>query len=158
GTFVDVKQDNSAITLVDILSLTRGRHSLRMGGGFIFYRTNVTTNINRRGQIVFQSFNNFLLGLATNSLNGEGINTRFLRTTDYSLFLQDDWKLSPKLTLHLGLRYELNVPPYETRGAIGTFDPALYQPRMEVGPAGNPGAPPPAGVWRAGNGLSKNTC
>ncbi len=151
GTFVDVKQDNSAFTLVDILSLTRGRHSFRTGGGIIFYRTNVTTNINRRGQIVFQSFNNFLLGLATSSLNGEGINTRFMRAADYSLFLQDDWKLSQKLTLNLGLRYELNLPPFETRGVLATFDPALYQPRMEVDASGNPVGPPAGGFVQAGN-------
>ena len=151
GTFVDLRFDNSAITLVDILSITRGRHSFRTGGGIIFYRTNVTTNFNRRGQITFQNFNNFLLGLATNSLNGEGINSRFLRAADYSLFLQDDWKLSQKLTLNLGLRYELNLPPYETRGVIGTFDPALYQPRMEVDASGNPVGPPVGGFVQAGN-------
>ena len=151
GTNVDIKVDNNAITLVDILSLTRGRHSLRMGGGIIYYRTSVTTNNNRRGAISFQSFNSFLLGLASNSLNAEGITTRFLRTTDYSLFLQDDWKLSQRLTLNLGLRYELNLPPYETRGAIGTFDPALYQPRMEVDASGNPVGPPVGGFVQAGN-------
>ena len=111
----------------------------------------MTTNINRRGQIVFQSFNDFLVGLATSSMNAEGINTRFLRTADYSLFLQDDWKLSQKLTLNLGLRYELDLPPYETRGALATFDPALYQPRMEVDASGNPVGPPVGGFVQAGN-------
>ena len=151
GTNVDVKFDNSAMTLVDILSVTRGRHSVRMGGGFIYYRTNVTTNFNRRGSMGFQSFNNFLVGLVRNSNNAEGINTRFLRTTDYSLFLQDDWKASQKLTINLALRYELNLPPYETRGAIGTFDPAFYEPRMEVDASGNPIGPPVGGFVQAGN-------
>jgi outer membrane receptor protein involved in Fe transport len=151
GTFVDLQFNNSVTTLVDILSITRGRHSIRTGGEVMYYRVNLTTNNNRRGQITFQSFNSFLLGLATSSVNGEGINTRILRTTDYSLFLQDDWKLSQRLTLNLGLRYELDLPPYETRGALGTFDPALYQPRMEVDASGNPVGPPAGGFVQAGN-------
>ena len=151
GTNVDVKGDNFALTLVDTLSITRGRHSVRAGGQVVSYRTEVTTNINRRGQITFQSFNNFLLGQATGSLNAEGINTRYLRAADYSLFLQDDWKLSQRLTLNLGLRYELDLPPYETRGALATFDPALYRPRMEVDTTGNPVGPPAGGFVQAGN-------
>ena len=155
GTSVDLGSDDSAITLVDIISMTRGRHNIRTGGGIIYYRTNVTNNQARRGTIGFSSFNNFLLGLANSSANAEGINTRFLRTTDYSLFLQDDWKLSQKLTLNFGARYELNLPPYETRGVIGTFDPALYQPRMEVDASGNPIGPPIGGFLQAGNVIPK---
>ena len=151
GTNVDLIHDNAAITLVDILSITQGQHSIRIGGGLIYYRTNHTSNNNRRGNINFPSFTNFLLGLATSSTNAEGINTRFMRATDYSLFFQDDWKSSPKLTLNLGLRYELDLPPYETRGVIGTFDPALYQPRMEVDANGNPVGPPVGGFVQAGN-------
>ncbi|HEX5964926.1 MAG TPA: carboxypeptidase regulatory-like domain-containing protein [Pyrinomonadaceae bacterium] len=151
GNFIDVQVNNSATTLVDILSITRGRHSIRTGGQVIYYRTNVTSNNNRRGVIVFQNFSSFLLGQATSSLNAEGITTRFLRAADYSLFLQDDWKFSERLTVNLGLRYELNLPPYETRGVLGTFDPALYQPRMEVDASGNPVGPPIGGLVQAGN-------
>ena len=147
----DSDLDNSAITLVDILSLSRGRHNIRTGGQVISYRTDYLFNTGRRGSITFQNFNNFLLGLANGSQNWEGINKRFWRAADYSLFLQDDWKLSERLTLNLGLRYELNLPAYETRGALSTFDPALYRPRMEVDPSGNPVGPPIAGFVQAGN-------
>ena len=155
GTTVDVQVNNSATTLIDILSITRGQHAIRTGAELIYYRTNLTTNNNRRGQITFLTFNNFLLGSVSNSTYGDGINTRVLRATDYSFFLQDDWKFSRKLTFNLGLRYELDLPPYETRGALSTFDPALYKPRMEVDSSGNPVGPPIGGFVQAGNVIPK---
>lgn len=151
GANVDAQSVESSTTLVDILSITRGRHSLRTGAQAIFYRNEITANNNRRGTITFQSFNNFLLGSAQNSVYGDGINARNLRAADYSFFVHDDWKFSPKLNLNLGLRYELDLPPWETRGAMSTFDPALYQPRMEVDAAGNPIGPPVGGFVQAGN-------
>lgn len=151
GTNVDTENDASATTLVDILSLSRGQHTIRTGGQIILYRNNLTANNNRRGTITFQSFNNFLLGSAANSVYGDGINTRILRAADYSFFVQDDWKFSRKLMLNLGLRYELDLPPSETRGALSTFDPALYKPRMEVDASGNPIGPPVGGFVQAGN-------
>src|SRR2546422_7802881 len=117
GASVDMQVNDSSTTLVDILSITRGRHSIRTGAEVIYYRTSLTGNNARRGQIAFQTFNNFLLGTANNSTYGDGINTRILRATDDSFFLQDDWRFSRKLTLNLGLLYEFELPPYETRVA-----------------------------------------
>jgi Carboxypeptidase regulatory-like domain/TonB dependent receptor/TonB-dependent Receptor Plug Domain len=137
-------------TLADVLSITRGKHSIRAGAEFIYYQLNLAFNQNTRGQIDFSSFSDFLTGTINASVFGSGIDYRSLRATDYNLFVQDDWKFSRKLTLNLGLRYELDLPAYDTRGRITTFDPALYQPRLLV-VGGVPRGPPAGGFVQAGN-------
>jgi len=141
GTNIDTLNRESSTTFVDILSFTRNKHSIRAGGGMIYYANNLQANNNRRGTINFQSFNNFLAGTVNASVYADGINTRLLRTADYNLFLQDDWRFSERLTLNFGLRYELDLPPYEIRGGFSTFDPSLYKPRMEVDSSGLPVGP-----------------
>ncbi len=41
----------------------------------------------------------------------------------YALFVQDDWRIKPRLTLNLGLRYEINTVPKERNNLQGNFDP-----------------------------------
>jgi hypothetical protein len=135
----------------DILALRRGKHSIRLGGDFRRYRWDVHANVSTYGEIDFPTFNDFLTGNSDFSSIGVGLSHRHFRTSDYNFFVQDDWKVSHTFTLNLGLRYELNLPPYETHGLIGGFDPALYRPRMEVGSDGLPVGPPIGGIVMAGN-------
>ncbi|HMH42713.1 MAG TPA: TonB-dependent receptor, partial [Pyrinomonadaceae bacterium] len=155
GTNIDTLNRESSTTLVDIVSFNRNKHSLRAGGGVIYYANDLQANNNRRGTINFQSFNTFLLGTVNASVYADGINTRLLRTADYNLFLQDDWRFSERLTLNFGLRYELDLPPYEIRGGFSTFDPSLYKPRMEVDSSGLPVGPPIGGFLQAGNAIAQ---
>ena len=155
GANVDQQSAQSSTTLADVLSMNRGVHNFRLGGEILFYQDRITTNNNRRGQVIFQTFNNFLLGQANNSTYGDGLAARTIRTSDYSFFFHDDWRLTSKLSLNLGMRYELDLPPYETQGALSTFDPSLYQPRMTVDANGNPIGPPVGGFVQPGNVVSR---
>jgi hypothetical protein len=148
---IDQQIAASSTTLADILSIIRGKHSIRTGAEIIYDQLNGTENLNVRGQIDFNNFNDFLNGTVSQSIFGTGINYRSLRATDYSFFVQDDWKFSRRWTFNLGLRYELDTPPYDTRGRNMTFDPALYRPRLAVGSNGNPIGPPIGGFVQPGN-------
>lgn len=146
---IDVKAKAPSTTVADTVSIAAGKHNIRAGGEFRYSENNYVLNFFTRGQLDFTSFTNFLQGNALVSVFGSGIGDRSLRASDYNFFVQDDYKFSPKLTLNLGLRYEYDLPAYDTRGRIATFDPTLYVPRPAVG--GAVVGPPIGGFVQAGN-------
>jgi hypothetical protein len=137
-------------TLNDTLTIARGPHTIRTGVEYRYNGVNFASRQFQWGQIDFSSFQNFLLGTTTMSTLGNGIGDRSQRAADYNFFFQDDWKFSPRWTFNLGMRYELDLPPYDTRGRFSTFDPALYVPRPPDS-VGNPVGPPLGGFVQAGN-------
>ena len=122
--------DNNTLQLVDNLSIIRGKHTFRMGGEFRREHYNQVGNQFARGQFTFQAnatqdpvskkggdtFADFLLGDLYQSEAAVAIaNARFERSA-YAFYLDDSWKVTPKLTLALGLRYELTPPFYDSLG------------------------------------------
>ena len=69
-------------------------------------------------------FKDFLAGLSGVSVIGSGTNSLHNRANDFSAFFQDDWKVTPRLTLNLGLRYDYFGPTTETQGHFVGFDPS----------------------------------
>ena len=154
-----------SVSIGDVLSLQRGKQSLRFGGEVLHSEWRAHAAVFSYGEIEFPTFNDFLIGNTGASQFspvsfgfahlGTGLTDRDFITTDYHLFAQDDWKLSSKLTLNLGVRFELDPPPYDDKGRIGGFDPTLYKPLMQVDGNGFPVGPPAAGIIEGGNAPSQ---
>src|ERR1039458_9220327 len=74
-----------------------------------------------------QGFANFLTGNANNGfsqLSNDPIAD--IKSALYEGFVQDNWKVKPRLTVNLGVRYSLYGQPWDARGLLSNFDPATY--------------------------------
>ncbi len=123
----------------DNLSWIRGRHTLKMGGElWRNYGANFGASPSRAyGDVTFNgsysgySYADFLFGVPR---SGSRVAAGFVRLKstnwDKFLFIQDDFKLNPRLTLNFGLRYELNPPYVEGEDRIYSFNP--YTGKMVV--------------------------
>jgi hypothetical protein len=90
-------------------------------------------------------FADFLLGLPQNTSRTVGFAQAYLRQNTYAGYFQDDWRISPRLTLNLGVRYEYFAPFTDARGQLLNLDYSTL-----------PNAPRPASVGSAGEPNRKN--
>ena len=144
--FADQSSRINAFTFGDTLSVVSGNHRLRFGGEYRRSQVNFYFNAFSRGQVIFSTFNNFLIGNGV-SIIGSGVFDRALRVNDWSGFVQDDWKVNSRLTLNLGLRYDFHGYPVDTRGRLVNFVPEQFRQGTTASPAGAPN-----GFVQAGNG------
>lgn len=135
--FADQSSRINAFTYGDTLSIVAGDHRLRLGGEYRRSQVNFYFNAFSRGQIIFSSFNNFLIGNGV-SILGSGVFDRALRVNDWSGFVQDDWKFNNRLTFNLGLRYDFYGYPKDARGRLVNFLPDQFRQGTTASPAGAP--------------------
>jgi Carboxypeptidase regulatory-like domain len=105
------------------MTWTRGAHTLRFGGEYKFNMFD--TSLPEEQATEFEKFENFTMFLRGFGREGDtqfGITSKQFRFQDFNVFVADDWKLSSRLTLNLGVRYEFFGWPWEKDGRIGNVD------------------------------------
>ncbi len=124
--------------LYDNLSIIHGNHSIHTGisaqwmtktenssagnGGYAFYGSN--------GNSPFASF---LLGQSYDFSQASRDIIPYLNFVNTEAYVQDDWKITPRLTLNLGVRYSYFPTPHDKNGILDNFDPLVFNQLATVG-------------------------
>ncbi|MDR3734670.1 MAG: TonB-dependent receptor [Acidobacteriaceae bacterium] len=162
GANVQHPQHAASFDFHDTLSWLKGRHSFRFG--FEARREEFNDGIYLpRGSLTFAggtfvtgstAFQDFLTGSPSSIALKSSISRLDFRAHDYIGFVQDDYRVRPRLTLNLGLRYDNLGNPWEIKNEITNFDPTLLSSTaFQVGGA----ALQPAFVTAGVNGASRTT-
>ena len=130
GQSVQLAQDTWVYQ--DTVSWTRGKHAFRFGGGVTRVHNDID-NFQFLGGLLFGTYSDALLGQSA-AQNGTPFSNMFLsidlpgelqrkfRTLDYNAYGQDDYKLTPHLTLNVGFRYDRVGDISDALGRTSNFD------------------------------------
>ncbi|MBS1813305.1 MAG: TonB-dependent receptor [Acidobacteria bacterium] len=134
----------------DILNFVNGHHDLRIGGYFRHFSLDKTAPFSSGGSITFNgqmysqkgqnnagnAFAEFVLGKASN-FTQQSAWSEFLTNNYPALFIQDDWRITPRLTLNMGLRWDPQTDYTEHQARKGsTFVAGAKSQRFPNAPTG----------------------
>lgn len=135
-------------TIYENMTWVHSNHSTKFGGEFRIDSFNNLANNGATGNYGFSAAQTALPYLQTTAINGRGIGSNYasfllglvdsasinnptavgFRRSTWAAFIQDDWKLRPRLTLNLGLRYDYQNPLHELHDRLSMFDPTIPNP------------------------------
>jgi hypothetical protein len=115
---------DGVLTVLDHISYLRGKHSFKFGGEILANKSIEDETSNAKGPLDFSNLTNFFTGTPRRARIFLGNPVRDLTSQGYAAFLQDDWRVTPRLIVNLGLRYEINTVVKDKNGQLANFDPS----------------------------------
>jgi len=145
GNLPQDRKDNT-YQVTETFSWVHGKHNFKFGEDFRRFQLNLLFDSNARGSETFQPF--YTTAAANSNAGGNSIAEILLgdpyttsvshsfagpsasdvtgfRTSSIDFFAQDDWRVTRRLTLNLGIRWEYNTPVIDKYNHLATFDPTV---------------------------------
>lgn len=151
GTYGDNNMPQRSEILSDTFTWILGRHSVKLGGLLQWNQFREIGSWLGAGQVRFtgsftrNAFADLLLGDANSLRQNNGLNRDF-RSLNSGLFVQDNWQATRRLSVNLGLRWEVNPAFSSANNALSTFGFGQQSQRFPTAPTGllfpgDPGVP-----------------
>ncbi|MFB3815094.1 MAG: TonB-dependent receptor domain-containing protein [Terriglobales bacterium] len=104
------------------VAYTRGKHDLRFGVDFRRIQDNLLNYANSAGLMLYLTVPDFIANRPFFFNNFVGNLHQGIRFSNFAPYVQDNWRVTPKLTVNFGLRYELNTVPTEANNRLRNID------------------------------------
>lgn len=130
ATPLPIERYSNSYQITENLQWQMGKHLLKLGADVRRQEVNGFLDYFARGQLTFggavsgSGISDLLLGITQTAIQAQFDNPQTLSSYFTGLWLQDDWKITRRLTLNLGLRYEYFSPPVDRFDRMAAFDPA----------------------------------
>ncbi|HEY7412043.1 MAG TPA: TonB-dependent receptor [Vicinamibacteria bacterium] len=125
ATFSPTARDLDLYELVQTLTAYRGAHTLKLGADLLWNRLDIAFPGAVQGVYTFESLPAFAAGRYVTFQQAFGEERQFQSNPNAGLFVQDEWRVVPSLTLNLGLRYDLQDLPDPIRTDTDNLAPRL---------------------------------
>jgi len=114
---------DGVLTIVDHVSYLRGKHAFKFGVEILDNKSIENETSNAKGPVRFNNLTDFFTGTLSRANLFLGDPIRTLTSQGYGAFVQDDWRVTPRLIVNLGLRYEYNTVVKDKNNQLANFDP-----------------------------------
>jgi hypothetical protein len=128
----------------DMVTLTKGKHNLSLGGEFSLDKTMFLANLNNYGEISFSTSAPTSTGVAlADFLTGQisvfeqdSPYVTHLSTWHTAFFAQDNYRITPRITANIGVRWDIDTPPTESHDRTESFIPGQQSTVAPGAPVG----------------------